>query len=70
MPARRPGNLRTEMAARADIERPAGIPPDDPDLRDEHARRAARPGWYAAIVVLDVVAILAFIALVVIPRLT
>lgn len=44
--------------------------PDDRDLRDGAARTARRPLWYAAIVVLDAVAITAFITLVVIPRLS
>jgi hypothetical protein len=43
---------------------------EDLDLRHEHAQSARRPGWYAVIVVLDALAILAFVALVVIPRLT
>jgi hypothetical protein len=47
-----------------------GLPPEDRDLRDEHARSTARPAWFAALVILDVLAIVAFVALVVIPRLT
>ena len=44
--------------------------PQDQDLRDESARSARDRCWYAAIVALDAVAILAFIAWVVIPKLT
>jgi hypothetical protein len=44
--------------------------PEDHDLRDETARSAHRRWWYAAIVALDMVAILAFTARVVIPKLT
>ena len=47
----------------------AGRVPEDRDLRDEATRRARRPGWYALVVVLDAIAILAFIAWVVVPRL-
>jgi hypothetical protein len=43
---------------------------EDHDLRDEFARSAHTRWWYAAIVVLDTLAILAFIVLVVIPKLT
>ena len=46
------------------------LPPEDRELRDEHARSTARPGLFAALVILDVLAIVAFVALVVIPRLT
>jgi hypothetical protein len=42
----------------------------DRELRDELARSTARPGWYAVVIVLNVLAIAAFVALVVIPRLT
>ena len=42
----------------------------DHDLRDEFARSAHTRWWYAAIVVLDALAILAFIVWVVIPKLT
>jgi hypothetical protein len=48
---------------------PAEVP-EDRDLEDGSTRAARRPIWYAAIVVLDVAAILAFITWVVIPRLT
>ena len=44
--------------------------PEDLDLRDEYARSTGHRWWYAAIVALDTLAILAFIAWVVIPRLT
>jgi hypothetical protein len=44
--------------------------PEDLDLRDENARSSRHPFWYAAIVTLDSLAILAFITWVVIPRLT
>jgi hypothetical protein len=43
--------------------------PEDRDLLDGSTRAARRPIWYAAIVVLDVAAIIAFITWVVIPRL-
>ena len=43
---------------------------EDLDLRDEYARSSRQPFWYAAIVTLDTLAILAFITWVVIPRLT
>ena len=43
---------------------------EDHDLRDEFARSAHTRWWYAAIVVLDALAILAFIVWVVIPKLT
>lgn len=56
------------MVTQLDPGRDAG-PEEDLELRDEHARSTARPGWYAAIVFLDVLAIVAFIALVVVPRL-
>lgn len=42
---------------------------EDRELRDGSARAARRPGWYAAVVVLDALAIIAFITWVVIPRL-
>jgi hypothetical protein len=44
--------------------------PEDNDLRDESARSARHRLWYAAIIALDAVAILAFIVWVVIPKLT
>lgn len=43
---------------------------EDLELRDESARSNRHPGWYAAILVLDALAILAFVAWVVVPRLT
>jgi hypothetical protein len=43
---------------------------EDLELRDEHARSNRHPGWYAVILVLDALAILAFVAWVVLPRLT
>lgn len=43
--------------------------PGDRDLLDGSTRAARRPIWYAAIVVLDVAAIIAFMTWVVIPRL-
>ena len=43
---------------------------EDHDLHDESARSAHHRWWSAAIVALDVVAILAFIVWVVIPKLT
>jgi hypothetical protein len=43
---------------------------EDLDLRDEYARSSTHRRWFAAIVVLDTLAILAFFAWVVIPRLT
>jgi hypothetical protein len=46
------------------------LTPEDHDLRDDSARSSHR-GWrFAAIVALDALAILAFIAWVVIPKLT
>lgn len=60
------------METRLETER-ALVPsevPDDRDLHDRSTRAARRPIWYAAIVVLDAAAILAFITWVVIPRLT
>ncbi len=44
--------------------------PEDLDLRDEYARSTGHRWWYAAIVALDALAILAFIAWVVIPKLS
>ncbi len=58
------------MTMRLDAEHDPGQPVADRELRDEHARSTARPVWYAAIVVLNLLAIVAFLALVVIPRLT
>jgi hypothetical protein len=43
---------------------------EDHDLRDESAASAHHRWWYAAIVALDTLAILAFIVWVVIPKLT
>jgi hypothetical protein len=43
---------------------------EDHDLSDEFARSARTRWWYAAIVTLDAIAILAFIVWVVIPKLT
>lgn len=54
------------------IEREAlitGRSAEDRELRDDVAREARRPGWFAIVVVLDAIAILAFITWVVIPRL-
>ena len=39
-------------------------------VRAEHPRSTARRGWFAVIVVLDVLAVVAFVGLVVVPRLT
>jgi hypothetical protein len=39
-------------------------------LRDEYARSAHHRWWYTAIIALDTLAILAFVAWVVIPKLT
>jgi hypothetical protein len=58
------------MKMSLDTDRMSAPQIEDLDLRDEHARSDGRPGWYAVIVVLDAIAILAFVALVVIPRLT
>lgn len=60
------------MEMRLETERalvPSSVPEEDRDLHDGSTRAARRPMWYAAIVVLDAVAILAFITWVVIPRL-
>jgi hypothetical protein len=43
---------------------------DDPDLRDDRATPASERWWFGAIVALDILAIVAFVAWVVIPRLT
>ena len=43
---------------------------EDHDLSDEFTRSAHTRWWYAAIVALDALAILAFIVWVVIPKLT
>ncbi|HEX6400870.1 MAG TPA: hypothetical protein VF108_10445 [Actinomycetota bacterium] len=48
----------------------AGRVQEDRDLRDDVARGARRPGWYSLIVVLDALAIVAFITWVVVPRLS
>lgn len=58
--------MKTDV--RLEGTREAGHEVDDRELRDEQARSAARPGWYAVIVVVDVLAILAFFAWVVVPR--
>jgi hypothetical protein len=42
----------------------------DPDLRDEHARGASRRWAFGLAVGFDIIAIVAFVSLVVIPRLT
>lgn len=44
--------------------------PEDLDLRDEHVRSTHHRWWFAAIIALDTLAILAFLAWVVIPKLT
>lgn len=56
--------MRVETEALVDEVR------EDQDLRDESTRDARRPGWYALVVILDAIAILAFITWVVIPRLS
>ncbi len=43
---------------------------EDLDLRDDYARSTHRRWWFAAILALDTLAILAFLAWVVIPKLT
>ena len=43
---------------------------EDLDLRDERARSNHHRWWFAAILALDTLAILAFLAWVVIPKLT
>jgi len=48
----------------------ANRPPGDHDLRDDFARSEHRGWWFPALVTLDALAILAFIAWVVIPKLT
>jgi hypothetical protein len=63
--------MNTVMEMRVETER-AFLPSevrDDRDLEDGSTRAARRPLWYAAIVVLDAAAIIAFITWVVIPRL-
>jgi hypothetical protein len=64
--------MSTVMEMRVETERfvPPGEQAADHDLVDDAARAERRPGWYAAIVVLDAAAILAFVTWVVIPRLT
>jgi hypothetical protein len=42
----------------------------DPDLRDDAAAPASERWWFGTIVALDIIAIEAFVASVVIPRLT
>lgn len=59
------------MEMRVETERallPSDVPVDR-ELRDGSTRAARRPMWYAAIVVIDIAAIVAFITWVVIPRL-
>lgn len=59
------------MEMRVDTEAfAAGRVREDHDLRDDATRQARRPGWYALVVVLDAIAILAFITWVVVPRLS
>jgi hypothetical protein len=58
------------MEMRIETERalhPSEVP-EDRDLRDGSTRAARRPLWYAAIVVLDAAAVVAFITWVMIPR--
>ena len=43
---------------------------EDLDLRDENARSTHQRWWFGAILTLDALAILAFLAWVVIPKLT
>lgn len=43
---------------------------EDPDLLDESARSARHRWWFAAIVAMDTIAILAFIVWVAVPQLT
>jgi hypothetical protein len=65
--------MSTVMEMRVETETfgaPTEVAPADRDLEDEAARAERRPAWYAAIVVLDALAILAFVTWVVIPRLT
>jgi hypothetical protein len=44
--------------------------PEDLDLRDGYARSTHRRWWFAAILAVDTLVILAFLAWVVIPKLT
>ena len=44
--------------------------PEDLDLRDEHARSTHHRWWFGTILALDTLAILAFLAWVVVPKLT
>lgn len=44
--------------------------PEDLDLRDEYARSTHHRWWFAAILALDTLAILAFLTWIVIPKLT
>ena len=44
--------------------------PEDLDLRDEYARSTNHRWWFAAILALDTLAILAFLTWIVIPKLT
>jgi hypothetical protein len=68
----RPGTVWNVI--QIDNDTASGLEPfsatEDHDLRDESARSARHPWWYAAIVALDTIAILAFIVWVAIPRLT
>jgi hypothetical protein len=52
------------------LDHGANLAPEDHDLLDEFARSAHRGRWFAVIVALDALAIMAFVALVVIPKLT
>jgi hypothetical protein len=63
--------MSSVMDMRLETERafaPSEVP-EDRDLADGSTRTARRPLWFAAIVVLDAAAIVAFITWVVIPRL-
>jgi hypothetical protein len=63
--------MSIDMEVRLETERALAPSegPTDRDLRDGSARAARPPIWYAAVVVLDALAIAAFITWVVIPRL-
>lgn len=58
--------IRDDTALRHDANRAA----EDHDLLDERARSAHRGWLFASIVALDALAIMAFVAWVVIPKLT
>jgi hypothetical protein len=64
--------MSTVMEMRVETERfvPHEEHAADDDLADGAARAERRPAWYAAVVVLDAAAILAFVTWVVVPRLT